>query len=177
MKMFFNGKKITKRKSRQSRKFVFSDKQCREMEYDDARYWSDSLCKGLRIVLSKFNNHTYQFQFEGGSKVIGSVFAVSVKDAREIINNIRQNMDEFMEELPNIKMPLAGYFKKYGMFPHKPQGTAVIISDENASLKQKIKDLEKEIENLRENNVTLSSRLNTIARLASNAETDLEIDD
>lgn len=44
--------------------------------------------------------------------------------------------------------------------------TAVILSKENASLKEKIKDLQAEIEKLRESNIALGSRLSTIRRIA-----------
>lgn len=44
--------------------------------------------------------------------------------------------------------------------------TAVILSKENASLKEKIKDLQAEIEKLRDSNIALGSRLSTIRRIA-----------
>jgi predicted RNase H-like nuclease (RuvC/YqgF family) len=62
------------------------------------------------------------------------------------VNNINENKEEFESEVSNIKLPLAAYFKKFGRFPHQPKGTEVIISNENASLKEKIKDLQAENE-------------------------------
>lgn len=43
--------------------------------------------------------------------------------------------------------------------------TMIILSKENTSLKEKIKDLQKEIESLKECNVRLSCRLQTIIKL------------
>lgn len=59
----------------------------------------------------------------------------------------------------------------------KTNGTEIILSKENASLKEKIKDLQKEIERLREDNIRLGSRLQTIRRIACYDEPDMEMDD
>lgn len=185
--MFFNKGKITERKSRESRSFEFTDKACREYDasndYEGATC-SDKLCKNLRMYVSRQGNHTFFFQDMQASRTIGSVYMVTVKEAREIVNNIRENKEEFYKEVPTITIPLAAYIRKYGKYPHKPQGTDVIISDENLSLKQKIKDLQveidslqKQVEDLQEKNISLSSRLSTIGKLANYDETDLEMDD
>jgi cell shape-determining protein MreC len=60
---------------------------------------------------------------------------------------------------------------------HWFQGTETILSDENASLKKKIKDLEAEVEHLRSMNIRLGSRLQTVRRIVCYDETDMEIDD
>lgn len=151
--MFFNSNKgkLTTRKPKESRKFEFTDNFCRKYEMEDWRdgtILTDSLCKNLTMYISQYGNHTYNFTSSKGSRVIGSVHTVTVKEARDIVHNIQENLDEFLQELPTIKTPLVFYFRKYGMFPHTPHSTEVIISDENASLKKKIKDLEKEIERL-----------------------------
>ena len=57
------------------------------------------------------------------------------------------------------------------------KGTEIILSKENASLKEKIKDLQKEIERLREDNIIMGSRLQTIRRIACYDEQDMEMDD
>jgi predicted RNase H-like nuclease (RuvC/YqgF family) len=86
-----------------------------------------------------------------------------------------------MKSKPARCCSLSVDFKKNGFFPRKkveePKGTATILSDENASLKEKIKELEQEIESLRDMNIRLGSRLQTIRRLACYDEADIEIDD
>ena len=59
----------------------------------------------------------------------------------------------------------------------KTNGTEIILSKENACLKEKIKDLQKEIERLREDNIRISSRLQTIRRISCYDEQDMEMDD
>ena len=167
--MFFNGKKLTNRKPKESRKVEFTDNLCRNYVMEDWRegtILTDSLCKNLTMYISQYGNHTYSFTSSKGSKAIGSVHTVTVKEAREIVHNIHANLDEFLNELPSIKTPLVFYFRKYGMFPHKPQGTEVIISDENASLKKKIKDLEAEVERLNGICNWYNKRLGEIEKLA-----------
>lgn len=167
--MFFKKNK-NERKSRLNRAFKFTDKECREMCLDEGeiqRGFSDELCPNLYLIASSTGNHTFSFRSgKGGSKAIGSVFAVSVKEAREIVNNIKDNLPEFLAERNNIKMPMSAYFKKYGMYPHKPKGTEVIISDENASLKKKIKDLEEEVARLNRMIAVYNARLDSIADYA-----------
>ena len=166
--MFFNKNK-NERKSRLNRSFKFTDKECREMCLDEGeiqRGFSDELCTNLFLIASSTGNHTYNFRSGKASKTIGSVFAVSVKEAREIVNNIKDNLPEFLAERDNIKMPMSAYFKKYGMYPHKPKGTEVIISDENASLKKKIKNLEEEVARLNRIIAVYNARLDSIADYA-----------
>ena len=59
----------------------------------------------------------------------------------------------------------------------KTNGTEIILLKENASLKEKIKDLQKEVERLRENNIRIGSRLQTIRMIACYDEQDMEMDD
>lgn len=185
--MFFNGKKITQRAPNAKRSFEFTDKFCRNFDAGDEeiKTLSDKLCKNLRMSVSKSGNHSFMYQGMTASKVIGSVYQMTVKEAREIVNNINQNRDEFMREFPNIKLPLVAYFQKYGKFPHKPNGTEVVISNENASLKEKIKDLQAENESLKAEIQTLSeenrkyySRLITIKKVVGGVyEEDTEVND
>lgn len=60
---------------------------------------------------------------------------------------------------------------------NKQNGTEIILSKENASLKEKIKELQKEIERLREDNIRIGSRLQTIRRISCYDEPDMEMDD
>lgn len=135
------------------------------------------------MSVSKSGNHSFMYQGTIASKVIGSVYQMTVKEAREIVNNINQNRDEFMREFPNIKLPLVAYFQKYGKFPHKPNGTEVVISNENASLKEKIKDLQAENESLKaeiqklsEENRKYHNRLITIKKVVGEAYDDTDED-
>lgn len=56
-------------------------------------------------------------------------------------------------------------------------GTETILSNENLSLKEKIKELEKEIEILKENNIKLGSRIQKIRRISCYDEDDVQIND
>lgn len=178
--MFFNGKKLTERKPRENRKVEFTDKFCRNYVMEDFKegtVLTDALCKNLTMYVSRYGNHTYGFTSTKVSRNIGSVHTITIKEAREIAHNIHANLEEFIKEAPSIKVPLAFYFKKYGMFPHQPKSTEAIISDENSSLKNKIKDLQKEIEELQDINIRLKSRLDTVRKLVCYDENDLEMAD
>lgn len=134
--MFFNGKKLTERKPRENRKVEFTDKFCRNYVMEDFKegtVLTDALCKNLTMYVSRYGNHTYGFTSTKVSRNIGSVHTITIKEAREIAHNIHANLEEFIKEAPSIKVPLAFYFKKYGMFPHQPKSTEAIISDENSS--------------------------------------------
>lgn len=175
--MWFNGKSLSERRPYESRKFAFTDKECREMESDgtsNPNTYTDSLCKNLKLFIYDTGYNSYVFHNKYGTKVIGSVFSISIKEAREIVKNIKDNMEEYKQELPNIKTDLFTYLKRNGFFPHQPKGTEAIISDENASLKQKIKDLQAENESLKaeiqkisEENRKYHSRLMTIKKVVS----------
>lgn len=172
--MFFNGKKLTQRKPKESRSFMFTDKEVRNHEYDlSATTYSDKGCKSLRISISRNGNHNFVFQDSKVCKSIGSIYTVSVKQARDIVSNIKNNYPEFLEERSEIKLNLFNYFQKFGEFPHKHQGTSVILSDENTSLKEKIRELEEELHRLEKENEELQesctayqSRLDTIHKLS-----------
>ena len=167
--MFFNKGKITNTKPRQKRTFAFTDKECRNMTLPEGigqEMYTDELCPNLTLVLSKNGNHSYTFRRHDGCKTIGAVWAVTVKEAREIANNIRENYPEFKKERKDIKMPMFAYFKIAGKYPHQPNGTEIIISDENASLKQKIKELQEEIARLNRVVAVYSARLDSIADYA-----------
>lgn len=156
--MFFNKGKSTNRAPKTSCAYEFTDKFCRNLnsaDYEGNKTLSDKLCKNLRVTISHTGNHSYAYQAEKKSKVIGSVYQISIKDARAIAQNINENKEEFIREVPNIKIPLYAYFQKFGKFPHKPKGTEVIISNENVSLKEKIKNLQTE-------NAVLLSQVNEL---------------
>lgn len=173
--MFFNKNKLTKRAPNAKCSFEFTDNFCRNVDpedYEGSKVLSDKLCKNLRLIISPYSNHSYCYKAQGVCKVIGSVYQISIKDARKIAQNINENKEEFKREAPKIKMPLYAYFQKLGEYPHQPKGTEVIISDENASLKEKIKDLQTENESLKaeikklsEENRKYYSRLITIKKV------------
>lgn len=185
--MFFNRNKITERTPNAKCIYEFTDEFCRGINPDDfkgSKQLSDKLCQHLRLVLSPYGNHSYAYSAVYGNKVIGNVFQISVKDARKIARNINENKDEFKREAPKIKMPLYAYFQKFGMYPHQPKGTEVIISNENVSLKEKIKNLQTEnavllsqVNELKEVNNQLVSRINSIRKLVNYDEDDTQIAD
>jgi hypothetical protein len=185
--MFFNKKKITERAPRGNCSFEFTDKFCRNIkpeDYEGSKTLSDKLCKNLRLSISSIGNHSYSYQSEKISKVIGSVYQISIKDARKIAQNLNENKDEFLKAAKSIKLSMYAYFQKFGAYPHKPKGTEVIISDENVSLKEKIKELQAENENLlslvktlKEVNTQLVSRMDSIRKLVNYDEDDTQIAD
>lgn len=73
--MFFNGKKVVDTKPKECRKFIFTDESVRNYDYDsDAKSYTDSLCKGLRISISPKGNHSYFYQGDKHAKTIGSIY-------------------------------------------------------------------------------------------------------
>ena len=197
---FFN----KKQKKYTNRKFFFTEDAVKKLGADDEMRqvsYTDSGCKCLQVLVSE-TDLSYIFMNGRISKVIGNIYNVSLKDARAIVNNIRDNYEEFMKSKPARCCSLSVDFKKNGFYPRKkveePKGTAMILSDENASLKEKIKELQagnellvkeiqslkdkndilqNEIESLRDSNTRLGSRLQTIRKLACYDEADIEIDD
>lgn len=171
---------MSERRPYESKKFAFTDKECREMELDgnsNPNTYTDSLCKNLKLFIYDTGYNSYVFHNKYGSKVIGSVFSISIKEAREIVKNIKDNLEEYKQELPNIKTDLFTYLKRNGFFPHQPKGTKVIISDENASLKQKIKDLQAEVEELKQDNKRMAGHLLAIRKIVCVDFDDLEVND
>lgn len=186
--MFFNKNKITERAPKTNCTYEFTDNFCRNVDpedYEGIKTLSDKLCKNLRLVISLYGNHSYHYKAQGVYKVIGSVYQISIKDARKIAQNINENKEEFKREAPKIKIPLYAYFQKFGEYPHQPKGTEVIISEENISLKEKIKNLQDENESLKaeikklsEENRKYHSRLITIKKVVGEVyEDDTEVDD
>ena len=156
--MFFNKGKLTNHAPKTNCTYEFTDNFCRNVDpkdYEGIKTLSDKLCKNLRLVISLYGNHSYHYKAQGVCKVIGSVYQISIKDARKIAQNINENKEEFKKEAPKIKMPLYIYFQKFGEYPHQPKGTEVVISNENSSLKEKIKELQTE-------NAVLLSQVNEL---------------
>jgi hypothetical protein len=156
--MFFNKNKITERTPKGKCSYEFTDKFCRNIDaedYEGSKTLSDKLCKNLRLTISHVGNHSYSYQSEKISKVIGSVYQISIKDARRIAQNLNENKEEFLKDAPNIKLSMYAYFQKFGEYPHHPKGTEVVISKENSSLKEKIKELQTE-------NAVLLSQVNEL---------------
>ena len=180
--MFFNGKKLTERKPKESRKFEFTDNFCRKYEMEDWRdgtILTDSLCKNLTMYISQYGNHTYSFTSSKGSKAIGSVHTVTVKEAREIVHNIQANLDEFLGELKSIKIPLVFYFRKYGMYPHKKVEEVHHESYENVikKLREDNESLNTANECLRAQIKYLQGKLFKIQDVAKFTETPAEVKD
>lgn len=151
MKLFFNSnkQKLTTRKPRECRSFVFTDKDIREYDYDiSAGTYSDKICRGLKISVSRNGNHTFFYQNQKHSKVIGSIYNISVDKAREICNNINENEEEFNTEYDNIKINLYGYFQKYGPFPHHQLYLDALLEPEEEDPQKKIIALNKQVDTL-----------------------------
>ena len=145
MKLFFNNnkEKLTTRKPKEDRTFIFSDKAVREYDYDvDAGTYSDRICKGLKISVSRNGNHSFFYSGPEHSKVIGSIYNISVDKAREICKNIKENEDEFNAEFDTIKLNLYGYFQKFGPYPHN-----LIIEDvTEETIEEQIETLKKQVD-------------------------------
>lgn len=174
---------FTRKRKYNDRKFFFTEELIKNLKVDEDRRqvsFTDTGCKCLQVLVSETDT-SYAFVNGKISKIIGNVYNVSLKEARAIVNNIRDNYDEFSKNIPPRCCSLSVDFKKNGFYPRKKveeaNGTATILSDENASLKEKIKELEAEIESLRDINIRLGSRLQTIRKLACYDEADVEIDD
>ena len=157
MKLFFNEKKekVTEHKPNEKRSFAFTDKEVRNLPCDLKVAYSDTLCPGLRVMVSHCGNHSYIYKAAEGSKVIGSIYSISLKQAREIVNNIRENRDEYLSEFKNIKMHLFGYFQKFGPYPHEKLDKAD-IEDDQKGLKDYIETLRAENDKLVERNIKLN---------------------
>lgn len=175
---------FTKKQKRTGRKILFTEELVKILKKDENSprqfSYTDAGCKCLQLLVSDTDS-SYIFMNGKVSKVIGNVYNVPLKKARAIVNNIRDNYKEFYQNIPPRCSSLSVDFRKNGFFPRKKveeaNGTATILSDENASLKEKIKELEAEIESLRDINIRLGSRLQTIRKLACYDEADVEIDD
>ena len=127
------------RRKYEKRAFPFTDKDCREAKQDENQKftsYTDSLCGHLKLITSKYGNHTYNYYDNNVAKSIGSIFNVTVKEARDIVHNIRDNYDEFSRVRSEIKGPLSIYFKKYGPFPHEAK-----TEEENSEVKELKKQL------------------------------------
>lgn len=157
-----------------NKKFAFTEKEIKEkcqLFVQDT--FSDTLCKGLRLVTFETGMGSYVlYLYSPGSqrvvaKVIGSVYRVSLETARKIANNVKDNYAEFLKTPKQNRRTLFEDFEKNGYYPRKIKGTEVILSDENGSLKQKIKELEGEVSRLQEENIVLKSRLDTIRNLVT----------
>lgn len=85
-------------------------------------------------------------------KCIGTIYEVTLEQARLIATNVDNNFEEFSKDKIDIRIPLCRYLKDTGFYPHKklstdttaveatPAGTAQILSNENKLLKDKIKE-------------------------------------
>ena len=184
-------KLFNKRRTYEKKNLILTEEIVKKLEREEGRpttTYSDALCRGLRVYVGKGTNSSYCFQNTKVCKTIGNIYNVSLKEAREIVFNIKENLDEFYKNVPERCCDLYIDFKKNGFYPRKKvedfHGTETVLSQENASLKEKIKDLEqerenlqKEIEDLQKSVTILGSRLATISHLANYDEADLEMVD
>lgn len=144
--------------------FEFTNDIVRELTTDKTiETYHDKVCRHLDCVVGKSGRISYSYHNGKIIKTIGSAFVLDIKEVRDIVKNIDDNLAEFKKTNIPLRYLLIDYFRKEGFFPH---GTETILSDENASLKEKIKDLQKEVESLQDEVIRLQSRLDTIGNLA-----------
>lgn len=165
--MFFNGKKLTTRKPNEKRSFVFTDKEVRSLPTDLKVAYSDEHCPGLRVMASSCGNHSYIYKAAEGSKVIGNIYSISLKQAREIVNNIKENRDEYLSECKSIKMNLFGYFQKFGPYPHKKL-ERTDVEDNTKELKNLVEQLRLSNHALEEENKRLNDMVTRITDIVNN---------
>lgn len=102
--------------------------------------------------------------------------------AIETLADTEDFIDEYLrdEYLDLVKKILAKHvWCKYfdGFLNSTFHGTEKILSDENSSLKEKIKSLQEETQSLKEENRKLSSRLITVKKVVGYDQNDLEMCD
>lgn len=138
--------------------FIFTNKDVRELtKADDYRivdvYYDDG-CPNLILQISR-TEKSFIYRYANFTKRIGSVYQVSVEEARKIVHNINDNKEEFMSLNIPKRYTIFDDFQKNGYLPRQKnevldeiKGTATILSAENISLKKKIKELEEKIAEL-----------------------------
>ena len=137
--------------------------QCVNNSYTEAR---DIKVTSLIISVTHRGSRTYYYRSSFGkdtiSKSIGTIYEVTLEQARSIAQNIDQNLDEFLaDDIRLEKTPLCRYLKEKGYYPHKktgqqeeeitltPNGTIQLLSNENKLLRDKIREGNEEIEKLK----------------------------
>lgn len=137
------------RKSRiGSKTIMFTNKLVRELyQSEGVVEWRDAACSHLTVKTTPigYSNFYYNNCSDGNKKIIGSVYKVSVEKAREIVNNIDENYEEFLETPVPSRHDLFNDFETNGYYPRantvEANGTNEILLLENQSLKEKLKEL------------------------------------
>lgn len=141
------------------RQFAFTEKDVKaKCEFEKGISYTDSLCPNLLVYSGKDGNGSYRVAVCLNSKyyqkVIGSVYRVPLDYAREIVRNIQENREEFVENLDSLGRydSLYADFKKNGFYPRKKLeikldeefllGEIERLKAENELLNKKLKAIE-----------------------------------
>lgn len=128
-------------------RFTFTNKNVRELR-DYGRFY-DAVCPHLAVTVSRTSSNYFYISKEF-KKLIGNVYEITVENARQIAQNINENIEEVLKTELSKRISLARYFAENGYFPCKKiesspdTGTNKILSVENLALKEKIKELTEE---------------------------------
>ena len=139
---------MTRKTRMGSKTLMFTNKLVRELyQSEGVGEWRDAACSHLTVKTTPigYSNFYYNNCSDGNKKIIGSVYKVSVEKAREIVNNIDENYEEFLETPVPSRHDLFNDFETNGYYPRantvEANGTNEILLLENQSLKEKLKEL------------------------------------
>lgn len=131
-----------------SKTIMFTNKLVRELyQSEGVGEWRDAACSHLTVKTTPigYSNFYYNNCSDGNKKIIGNVFKVSLEKAREIVNNIDENYQEFLETPVPLRHDLFNDFETNGYYPRaktiEVNSTNEILLIENQSLKEKVKEL------------------------------------
>ncbi len=140
---------------KQPKKFEFTDYNVKKINCPrdvSMLVFKDTVKPHLALVAYRdTNNIMFAHMFKNKLKMIGMIDEMSVEEARKITKNIDENYEEFSLTLIPHKTSIKDDIKVNGFFPRNGvfKGTETVLSDENASLKEKIKELNNEIDELK----------------------------
>ena len=133
------------------RQFAFTEKEVKEKCMQESGIgYSDSLCTGLYMITGKQGAGSYQLMLKSKNvnKVIGDVYRVSLDEARKIVNNIKDNLEEFKETKLSFGKHLVYDFRENGYYPRKPMaiddalGELERLKARHELIKKKLKEIE-----------------------------------
>lgn len=151
---------------KQAKKFEFTDVNIKKLNRPkdvSMVVYSDTVAPRLVCVVYRDVKHKiYAHLYNKKMKMIARTDEISVEDARSIAYNINENYDEFLNTHIAARESVAEDIKQHGFFPRNKRGTEVILSDENSSLKDKIKELSETVRQLQKENLEMKELLNEI---------------
>ncbi len=128
-------------------RFTFTNKNVRELR--DYGCFYDAVCPRLAVNVSRTSS-SYFFICQVFKKRIGNVYEVTVENARQIAQNINENIEEVLKTEFHKRINLARDFAENGYFPRKKiesspdTGTNKVLSAENLALNEKVRELTEE---------------------------------